>query len=696
MIHLSIFSGKKSKSKEAEALLKAEEVKRQEIQKVLKASEIKLPEKAQFYPYPQEYMKFLDEVKVKPNTLYEKACKAVEGIFPIDPDKDSKAKIATNLRAAYINATPRGVFSLAILVALGLIVFAMLYIVAFGFDVFGGFFFGLALLGFWYFYNYPETAARTMSVQMSADTVLAILYMVIYMRASPNLEGAIKFASQNLEGPLAWDLRKLLWDIETTRYSNADEAMVDYITKWKDKNKEFSEALNLLRNSAIEQSRREMVYDETINVVLNGTKERAKHYAAGLRMPMTLIYAMGILLPIMGLVLFPIVLIFISDSVKPSFILFGYDILLPMGLYLLVTNILSTKPPTFSPPDISRAKGVPPMGKFVAGGATLPVWPFALLSALPFLIIGIVGASDPDFYTSVTFSLIATFGVAVLISVYAFLDSYQKKKVRDDIEKIENEFSTALFQFGNIIAGGTPLESSIDKVKENLKELRIASMFDIISLNMKKFGYTFEEALFDKQVGAIWYYPSKLIHSIMQTVIQSSKKNIKTAASSMIVISKYLKGVHEVKEEIDDILGETTSSMKFLSMFLSPIVSGVTVTLAVIILRILTNLGGTLSNLSSMSSSTTAAQSFLLIPWALNGTLPITPSLFQIIVGVYMIETAVLISFFLNGVEYGNDPVGLRNQIWSILITAMVIYCISWYVTYSMFGGAINSLLVPT
>jgi hypothetical protein len=695
MMILSIFDSKKSMSKEAEALLRAEEVKRKEMQKVLKTSEIAMPTKEDFYPYPQEYMRFLDEVNIKPKTLYEKACHFVENIFPIEPEGQTKQKITTDLRAAYINATPKGVFSLAVIVAFAIIIFAMAYIAAFGFDIFGGFFFGMALLGFWYFYNYPSTSAKTMSVQMSADTVLAVLYMVIYMRASPNMEGAIKFASQNLEGPLAWDLRKLLWDIETARYSSADEALVDYITKWKDKNREFSDSLNLLRGSAIEQSRREMVYDETINVILNGTKERAKHYAAGLRMPMTLIYAMGILLPIMGLVLFPIVLIFISKDVKPNFILFGYDILLPLMLYFIVDNILSSKPPTFSPPDITRAKDVPPMGKFVFGGMTLPIWPFSLLIALPFILIGWAGSNDPVFYNSVTYSLIATFGFALMIASYAFLDSYQKKKVRDDIEKIENEFSTALFQFGNIIAGGTPLESSIDKVKENLKELEIAKMFDIISLNMKKFGYTFEEALFDKEVGAIWYYPSKMIHSIMQTIIQSSRKSIKTAASSMIVISKYLKGVHEVKEEIEDILGETTSSMKFLSMFLSPIVAGVTVTLAVIILRILTNLGKTLGDLGSLSGQN-AAQSVLLIPWALNGdALPITPSFFQVIVGIYMIETAVLIALFLNGVEYGNDPVGLRNQIWSILLTAIVIYCISWFVTYSMFGGTIDSLLTP-
>lgn len=686
----------KEKKKSAEAIMKAEENKRLELQRALSLSEVKIPEKEEFYPYPQEYMKFLEEVKVKPKTIYEKICGFVEGLFPIEPDGKTREKILVELRASYINATPKGVFSFAILSTLMIIIFAMFYILfTGGFDIFGGFFFGIALMNFWYFYNYPATKAKSLSVQMSADTVLAILYMVIYMRSSPNLEGAIKFASQNLEGALAWDLRKLLWDIETGKYSSADEALIDYITKWKDKNKEFSEALNLLRSSAVEAERREMVYNETINVILNGTRERAKHYAAGLRMPMTLIYAMGVLLPVMGLVLFPIILIFVSEQVKPSFVFFSYDVLLPLSLYFLVNYILSSKPPTFSPPDISKAKGIPSIGKFSLRGATIPIWPVSLLVSLPFIFVGLLGFSNPDVYLSVSFSLLIIFGLTMVIASYTFLDSYQKIKIRKDTERIENEFATALFQLGNIIAGGSPLESAIDKVKENLKELKITDMFNIISLNMKKFGFTFEEALFDKQVGAIWFYPSKLIQSIMQTIIQSSKKSIKTAASSMIVISSYLKGVHEVKEEIEDILGETTSSMRFLAMFLSPIVAGVTVTLAVIILRILTSLGTAMQGLMATSGGLSSAQSFFLVPWALNGTLPITAPVFQIIVGIYMIETAVLLSVFLNGVEYGEDPIGMRNTINQILITAIILYIMSWFVTYSMFGGTIESLLTP-
>jgi len=683
------------KKKTEEALKKAEEIKKEQIKKALKASEIQLPGKKELSFYPTEYLTFLEELKQKPVTWYEKTCAFVEKILPIEPSVKTKVKFEDSLKAAYINTTPKGAFSLTFLLTIITLAVVMIFTVL-GIGLIFSFFGFMLVFGvFWYFYNYPHSQAKSMGIRMSGDSVLAILYMVIYMRQSPNIEGAIKFASQNLEGPLAWDLRKLLWDMEVGKYASADHALLDYILRWKEKNKEFAEALNLLRGSVVEESRREIVYEETIDVILNGTRERARHYAAGLRMPMTLIYALGVLLPVMGLVLFPIVLIFISDSVKPSFVFFGYNILLPAILYLIVSYILSSKPPTFSPPDISKAKGIPPMGKFSLGETFVPIWPFSFAIALPFILLGVIGLASPEVYQSVSFSIMIIFGLSSAIILYTFLDSYQKMRVRNDIEKIEDEFATALFQLGNIISGGSPIETAIDKARESLKEMKIADLFEMVSLNMKKFGFTFEQALFDKEVGAIWYYPSKLIHSIMQTIIQSAKKSVKTAASSMVVISRYLKGVHDVKEEIEDILGETTSSMRFLAMFLAPMVAGVTVTLAVVILQILEKLGVAMKEITSISSTNTY-QTFLLVPWAMGGTLPITPPAFQIIVGIYTLETGILLSVFLNGVKYGEDPVGMRNCIWSTLLFGIIIYGISWLVTYSMFGGAMSAILTPT
>jgi hypothetical protein len=102
-----------------------------------------------------------------------------------------------------------------------------------------------------------------------------------------------------------------------------------------------------------------------------------------------------------------------------------------------------------------------------------------------------------------------------------------------------------------------------------------------------------------------------------------------------------------------------------------------------------------MQNIVSAAGNLNSYQTFFLIPWAMGGTLPITPAIFQLIVGLYMIETGVLLSAFLNGIAYGEDRVGMRQTIWKTLFFAMLIYIVSWFVTYSMFGDIIGQILKP-
>ncbi len=680
---------RKSKAEE-----EAEAIRRRQIEKVLKEinPQISIPKEQSVETYPREYIEFLKEIRTEPRTFYEKATTFFGKTLNIEPDASAKAKLDNDIRTSWLNTTPAGVMSLTIfilfisfLVTFGGIFFKLI-------DPFFGVFLLMFGLGITYLtYNYPSSRARALQIKMNADMVLAILYMVIYMRNSPNLEGAVRFSSGNLVGPLSWDLKKLLWDVEVGAYQSMDMAVVSYITKWKDKNQEFSEALHLLRNAVSEgEIRREAVLNESIDVILNGTKERMKHYAQNLRMPVMLVHAMGVLLPLMGLVMLPVTVIFMPKIVKITSVFVGYNILLPAFLLWYMNKILETKPPTFSQPDISQVKGLPPLGKFSMGRANVPIWPIAALVAVPLMVGGFLGISVPDVELSVYYSLLLIVGLGLATTVYCFLDSFQKIKVRNDIERIENEFAEALFQLGNQIAGGTPLELAVDRATENLKGMKISEFFYSISLNMKKLGMTFEEALFDKEYGAIWHYPSTMIRSVMKTVIESAEKSVRLASLSMLTISRYLKGVHVVKEEITEILGETTTSMRFLGFFLAPLVAGVTLTMAVVMIQIMTSLSTATAKLSATATGLpTQGVPFL----GLGQADPISPVAFQLVVGLYMIEIIMLLSFFVNKIEYGEDEIGLRSTLFKMMVVGVFMYVASWAAVYTMFGGPLKGLM---
>jgi hypothetical protein len=702
--------GKKDKRAEsAEKARKLAEARRKELEKIVRsAPSAVLPGHVEFKSYPTEYKEFLKEIKAKPLSVYERAADIAKKILPIKPPQgflgiDSAAK------AGYLAVDSAGVVALTILTAL----------VLFGVTVAAAmlnlgpamllFLLVVTAVGTWLVLNYPDANALAVTNRISADSVLAILYMVIWMRTSPNLEGALRFSADTLTGPLSWDLKKLLWDVQLGAYPSADAALAGYADKWKKENVEFAEAINLLRGSAVEPVKRAKLYDEVVNLILRGTAERTKHYVGGLRMPVMLIHALGVLLPVMGLVLFPIIVIFMSDSVSAFSLFIVYDVLLPIALLLLIDNILRARPPTFSQPDISLAKGVPPLGKIRLGDRLIPIWPIALLVSLPAMLLAYQGiasclvpvgeeairACAPRSFDYVNLSMLGIAAAGLGVAVYGLLDSWQKMKIRNDIEKIESEFGVALFQMGSAVSGGSPIELAVDKAAAGLKGMTIAELFTRTSDNMKKFGYTFEQAMFDPTVGAVWFFPSRLIRSIMVTIMESSKKGMASASDAMLTIATYLRGVHSVKEEVSEVLGETLSSMKFLAMLLTPMVAGVTITMAVVIIQILVDLGSQLSVLTAAGADMPTGTNLFVLPWLQGGGIAITPAMFQLIVGVYMLEIAMILSMFLNRIEFGEDAVGLRNELGKTVLIAMAVYAMSWLLTFAIFGGSIRGLLTP-
>jgi hypothetical protein len=102
-----------------------------------------------------------------------------------------------------------------------------------------------------------------------------------------------------------------------------------------------------------------------------------------------------------------------------------------------------------------------------------------------------------------------------------------------------------------------------------------------------------------------------------------------------------------------------------------------------------------MTQLVSESGGVSAAQSLMMVPWAMGGNIPITSAGFQLVVGLYMIEVAILLAMFVNKIQYGEDQIGTRMAIGKTLIFATLVYIIAWVMSYSMFGTSISSILMP-
>jgi len=366
----------------------------------------------------------------------------------------------------------------------------------------------------------------------------------------------------------------------------------------------------------------------------------------------------------------------------------GYDIILPLVLYFVISGILETRPATFSKIDITENPDVPPPGKFAMGKKFYKAWHVGLLVGVMIIALGAFMTVN-EYFASTDFegifpAIVILMGISFGFGVYYIMLSKQRLAIRRKTREIEGEFAEALFQLGNQISGGVPVELSLEHSMERIQNLKIKDLFGRALKNMKMLGFTFGQAFFDKEYGAIRFYPSKLIKSIMRTVVESTKKGVRTASVAMLSVSRYLKGLHDTQEDVKEQLNDTLSSLKFQSYFLSPLISGIVVTLAVIIIKILRQISEQTSNLGSVS-----------VPFLTSlGNVKITPFEFILIVGVYLIETAFILAMFINSIESGEDPIGRQNITGTSLIVGFVVFTVCMLVTLVMFEPLITSSLV--
>jgi hypothetical protein len=642
-------------------------------------------------------------------TWYEYLAGTAEKFIKVNPDEGTRKDLEKAIAFTSMKITPGSPMSLFVTTMLVFVVLGAVFIAANPGTWIAGIIIiaiGLAL-GYWLL-KYPMAVLKKMRIQASSQIVLAVLYMVVSMRISPNLEGALRFAASNVSGALAWDMRRLLWDIEMRKYYSIKDALDAYIMKWKPENEEFAEALRLIRDSTRqipERAKKEL--DEALNIILEGTKTRMKHYAQELRTPVMVIHMMGIVLPILGTIMAPLAAVFMSDLVGPFHFIIGYNIVLPIMIIWFINNTLNKRPMTFSPVDVSHHPDLPPPGYFRAGGKNLPALPIAIMVLLviiaapviffwnnpELLSLGIEGRESFDII-SLTMSALLIVGVGFSIATYYILANFQRIRIQSKIQSVEGEFELALLQLGNHIASGTPSEVAIEKSIDDVKDLEIADLFKITLSNIRSLGMTFEGALFDKQYGALNRYPSSMIRNIMYTVVDTSKKGVTYAADSMLRIAKYLKNIRETQEYIRDMLSETASSMKFQAYMLTPLITGLIVSMADIIVQVLAGLGTYLEqiNIGDTLGMGNIGEVFG------NMNASISPEVFQLIIGIYLIEILAILAMFINKISVGENKMSMQYEMGKILLIGITAYFLIAIASSTVFGelirGALEGILI--
>ncbi len=676
----------------------------------------------------KEYTEFKQELYPAHYSFYEKACNFSENLLKIKPDPQKALATEKNIALCHLNATPSGVLSFAVLASLCVIVFGSLSTFAlpilFGLEpmkflVFFSVIAGLILIPV--LQKMPAFMANTWRMKASNQMVQSIFYMVTYMRHTSNFERAIQFAADHLEAPLSLDFRKILWDVETQRYSTIRDSANSYLDVWKEWDKEFVESFHLIESSLFESSeeRRLALLDKALDVILNGTYENMLHYAHNLKSPMTMLHMLGIILPILELVILPLVVSFMGGENSNPFttaiyIAVLYNVSLPIGVYYLGRTILSKRPAGYGQADIGEQPGVRrfrnvnlSLGKkFVLQVNPLyfsiMVFIVSMLIGFSPLVLHALGTQDFAFDKDGNIkmldyicppkegiacdkqekigpygigaslrSLVVIAGLGVSIGLFYALRSKNVIKVRERTRALEEEFSSALFQLGNRLGDGLPAEIAFAKVAETMRGTTSGDFFNLTEKNITKLGMGLEQAIFDQQVGAIASFPSKVIESSMKVLVESIKKGPRIAAQALLSMSRYIKEIHRVEERLQDLMADVISSMKAQIKFLTPAIAGIVVGITSMISVILTRLSAHLSTIAE-GGQDVGGYGDLVDIFGIG----IPTFHFQIIVGIYIVQIVYILTVLSSGIENGADKLGERYDLGKNLIKSTLSYCL--------------------
>lgn len=660
----------------------------------------------------REYQSFRQDAMPQHMGLYEKASKFCGKILHLNVDPKRSQALQESIDIAHLNITPSDAIAFSTLFPIAYIVLGCALSLILATSLFFTTFFmisGVALI--FVLGKYPIFLANNWRMKASNQMVLCVFYVVTFMRHTSNLELAIEFASEHLTPPLALDLKKILWDVETEKYESVKESLDMYLESWRKWNDEFVESFHLIMSSLYEGSedRRLAMLDKSLDVILDETYERMLHYAQNLKGPITMLHMLGIILPILGLVILPLMVSFMSE-VKWYHIATLYNVILPVLVYLLGKNILSKRPTGYGDTDISELN--PALKKYrniliKIGGTEIQINPIFIccliggvllfLSIVPLILHAL--NPDPTYDISLDFglgtgwsmleyrtspetgeivgpfgmgasllSLCLPLGLAFSIGLYFKLRSKNVMKIRNETKKLEDEFASALFQLGNRLGDGLPAEIAFQKVAQTMPDTVSGNFFNVVATNIAKLGMGVREALFNPRTGAIVYFPSNIIQSSMKVLVEGIKKGPIIAAHALLNISRYIKEIHKVNERLKDLMADVISDMKSQIAFLTPAIAGIVIAITSMITYILGTLAGNISNLGSSEISGNITD----IASMFGVGLP--TYYFQIVVGLYVFQIVYILTILANGIENGADKLQERYSLGANLVRSTLLY----------------------
>ena len=591
--------------------------------------------------------------------------------------------------------------------------------------------FSWMLPGFWIYWvvSYPNLKSTIVRIKSSDEALRVILYMAMQLEMTPNLSKAVRGAASNTSGYLSRDLSEAVWKSETNqkRLQNTRQALSERVDLWRKWSPSFVESLQYLIDSISRTgNEKTRIIQKGEDKIIDDMKNEMSQYARDLSSPIRVLNMAGIMLPLMGLIMFPLMSIFIGGEeagvgALGLYMSIVYLFILPSFLFFLVKRLISKRPGAYSNPSLENVDNVPPKDKvrieYSGEQYSIPLKPLAFSVGLIIAIPGIIyyfnllntiisyetaitltpsggAVSTPQQWQNfieaqytvenavpnVIKGMSLFWGISAGLVTYFLGRSYSRQKIRERIQRIEEDIQIGLTELDNSLSKGVPIERSIYAVIQKFDEIGasdtpLENFFEDTYYRMQE-GNPFRKAVFDNHRGTIKNYPSGMLRNAMQMLADSSTRGPSASSQNLRRVNEYISNQKEVEETIKELLDDTVSQMNIQSKFIAPIITGAAGSMALIIVQVLFLIASSLEEIQSSlnvgSSSTGGLTNQVALIKNVDSALP--PTLILLIVSLYLIEVSLILAYFKNGISNGFDEISRDIEISRTLIYAVSIF----------------------
>ncbi len=510
--------------------------------------------------------------------------------------------------------------------------------------------------------NYPDILEKRMKASAVGRLPEAVNYMTMSMRLKPSLHRAVSFAAKNTSPPISFGLNQVLWKVYIRDSSTLEESFLDFALRWGEWNENLKRSLYAIRSSLLEKT--EEGYKKSLeranDLMIEGTKKQVEDFTNSLRTPTTILFAIGVLLPLVIGAMLPLISLTGLDMGSMTVAESGTAQDNPIGLPALVLimnvvcpaatlfysyRILGDRPGTRELPEID-----------LEDNKKLHIMVSISLGVGIALMISL-------FYSQLAFfqPLPILFLFVVPISYYCISTTMEKKRERDLILEIEKEFPDALFQLGSRIAEGTSTERAMLKVSETLEGTRSGELFRKVVSALKIKHLSMSESLFGED-GILTDFPSRTIKTTMKTVVEIAEKDPEEAGKTIVKIAKYQQDLRDMEHEVKNKLSKSVEMMKATTLIFAPIIMGIVASLYFMLSEVFSGLGAV-----DM----------------------ISPVSFAAVLGIYLICMAGVITYFTKSIENDLDMIEFKYTLGRTMLINITIFSISFMIGKVAIAGSI-------